>query len=345
MKVKIAINGRFLTQSVTGVQRVARETIRSLAPMLNAAGFEVVIFCPPQASVEGSFEGIPVRKVGRLSGHLWEQLELPWYVFGWRLINFCNTGPILCKSLISYMHDAQVYLTPESYSSTFVFFYKMIQPALARRSSCVVTVSDASKATLVKNGVCREDKLAVVYNGVDHFLSVVARQGFADEITGKCPFILLLGSDKTHKNINTIVEAFISLELPGVKLVVTNAVGLNLPDSESLIALGKVSDPELKDLYCSANLFVFPSLTEGFGLPPLEALSCQCPVLLSDIEVFRELFGEAVNYVRATDVAAWREAISRKLTVADESTGGVWEKYRWNNSAIKLFGVIQEGVK
>lgn len=324
---------------------MARETIRSLAPMLHAAGFEVVIFCPSLATIEDDFEGIPVRKIGRFSGHLWEQLELPWYVYGWRLINFCNTGPVLCKSLISYMHDAQVYLTPKSYPSAFVLFYKIIQPALALRSSCVVTVSDASKATLVKNGVCKEGKLAVVYNGVDHFLDVSAEKGYAVSIVGDSPFVLLLGSDKAHKNINTIIEAFSGLEPSGTKLVVSNAVDLNLPKSESIIALGKVSDPELKDLYCNASLFVFPSLTEGFGLPPLEALSCQCPVLLSDIDVFKELFGSAVNYVKPTDVAAWRDAILNELSLKNESSVEIWEKYRWNNSAIKLFEVIQEGVK
>ena len=121
------INGRFLSQPTTGVQRYAREVVRALDALIAeqaplARGLEVGLHCPP-GSDKIPLAIIERREIGRTSGHIWEQTQLPLSLDGGGLLSLCNTGPLLSRKHIVCIHDANVWNAPQSYSRVFRSFY------------------------------------------------------------------------------------------------------------------------------------------------------------------------------------------------------------------------------
>ena len=123
-RMRIALNGRFLSQRVTGVQRHSRELVRALDSSLESSGsgsaFEVSLLVPPDARPDLVLRRMEIRRVGRLRGPLWEQLELPFYARGRLLLNLGNTAPVLASEQLLMIHDASVFAVPDAYAPGFV---------------------------------------------------------------------------------------------------------------------------------------------------------------------------------------------------------------------------------
>src|SRR5690606_22573386 len=149
---KIVFNGKFLTASPTGVHRVAEELILALDRILAREPHRVShmsVLAPHGARRALKLSHIGIRHQGVLSGKLknipWEQVNLPFLTRDALLLNLCNLGPAWHRNLITMIHDAQVYLTPDSYSRGFRAWYRIILPILGKRSAKVLTVSEYSK--------------------------------------------------------------------------------------------------------------------------------------------------------------------------------------------------------
>lgn len=125
----IYINARFLTQAVTGVQRYAIELVKSIDSLidrgeLNTSELKFILLSPSGRIHSLNLKHIKILEVGSLRGHLWEQLELPFYARKGLLMNLCNTAPILKRNQIITIHDAAVYAVPQTYSFAFRAWYK-----------------------------------------------------------------------------------------------------------------------------------------------------------------------------------------------------------------------------
>ncbi|MES2354984.1 MAG: glycosyltransferase family 1 protein [Pseudomonadota bacterium] len=324
LPVKITINGRFLTQSVTGVQRYAIELIRALDSLLasgeiDSARYAVQIIAPPGARDLG-VRHILVRHAGVLRGHLWEQLELPWLARNSLLVNLCNTAPIAKVNQVVTIHDAAVRAVPEAYSRMFRAWYRLLLPCIARMSKRVLTVSQFSKSELVGWLPLSEQKCVVISEGKEHIESVKSDNGVLTRfgLTEK-PFVLAVSSLSPNKNFRAIVEALQWLGDAQFDLVIAGGTNPRIfaGNAQSLPNfvkhVGYVSDGELKALYEHASCFVYPSLYEGFGLPPLEAMACGCPVIVSNRASLPEVCGDAALYCDARDPRSIADQIVRLM--------------------------------
>ena len=170
--MNIAVNGKFLTQKLTGVQRVAWETLLALTEILKESDVKVTIFTPNQniESEEYNLSALNVKIArGKTKGILWEQTELYYKSkkFDY-LLNFCNQAPLLSQNSITFIHDAQVYLYPESYSKAFVAWYKITLPVIAKNAKHLITVSEYSKSKLVEALDVDESKIDVLSVSYTH---------------------------------------------------------------------------------------------------------------------------------------------------------------------------------
>lgn len=316
----IYINGRFLLQEQTGVNRFAYEICRALVEM----GVDLVLLCPCgkiKACYDTSFFIIRYCKGG--NSHIWEQLFLPLYFWkikgGKILINFTGLGPIAVRHKIMTIHDLAFMVNPKWYSPLYAFLYKILTPMSAATSMKILTVSEFSKNEIIRLLSVKQEKIAVVYNAVSPFFNQ------EDDITvndvAEEKYVLAVSSIDPRKNFTTLLKAFALLDIPDVKLYVVGgqshiysasvgALRKEIPNGK-VEWLGRVTDVQLKTYYKKAQCFVYPSVYEGFGIPPLEAMACGIPTVVSDIPPLREVCGDASLYVNPSN----EKDIAEKLTL------------------------------
>src|ERR1700716_3307778 len=258
-----AINGRYMTQRMTGVQRYANEIVASLDEISLQDGdvarrlrFRLVV--PPAAIVRPALSQIEVRQTKFGSGHAWDQLVLPWYGTS-GVLSLGNFGPVLARRHIVCIHDANTFIEPESYSRGFGLAYRTLLPLIGRRASRVATVSQFSADMLVKYGVCRREKIFIAPNGHEHALRWDA--GRAEIPLLKVltrPYVLLLGSSAKHKNVDVILEQAQGLDAAGIDIVVVGAASsifsATAPGYQrsNIHYAGYVGDDDLAALYEAA---------------------------------------------------------------------------------------------
>ncbi len=315
-----AINGRYLTQRLTGVQRYAHEIVASLDQILSEDGdlarrIGVRLVLPPGAEAKTALSQIDIQKTKIGSGHGWDQFVLPWYASS-GLLSLGNFGPIATRNQIVCIHDANTFIQPESYSLAFGSAYRTLLPLVGRRVSRVATVSRFSADMLVKWGVCRGEKIFIAPNGHEHSLRWDASRAKNPLLnTLSRPYVLLLGSRAKHKNVHVILDQAIGLDEAGIDIIVVGGASSIFTANASpfqrsnIHYAGYVSEDDLAAFYDRALCLVFPSMTEGFGIPPLEAMARGCPVISSNAASLTEVGGDAVAYVDPDHGEGWRHAI------------------------------------
>ena len=313
-----SINGRFLSQPQTGVQRYAREMTRAIDARLArdewlARRLRCELVIPGDCAAVPAYDALSVRRtVGR--GQIWEQTVLPLVARG-GLISFANLGPLAHARQIVCMHDANVVLEPESYSPRFRAAYRAGLPLLARRARAVTTVSAFSAAMLERFGVARPRE--IIGNGHEHALAWrAAASPFAAPDRFTRPFVFALGSRARHKQLDLLLGLAPALEAIGVDLVVSGGTSPIFADTRRDAApnvhhVGFVEDDDLAALFARALCFAFPSRTEGFGLPLLEAMVHGAPIVASDCASMPGVCGEAALYAPPDQPAVWLERIKR----------------------------------
>jgi len=348
---ELFINGRFLTQPMTGVNRYAYQLCKAMA----AAGHPFVLVCP-KAPFHDSYDtnDFHIVRYGVGSSHFWEQCVLPFFFLGKRnylLMSFTGLGSILVRPKIMTIHDLAFLKNPSWYTRSYYLLYRFLTPLAVRTSRHVITVSEFSKQEILRfYPFIDEQRISVVYNAAD---STVFRPSVESEVQtiDTKPFVLAVSSIDPRKNFSRLIQAFKGIS--NCQLLIVGKYspvfkqqgGLDEHDPH-IRFLGRVTDDELLQLYNTASCFVFPSLYEGFGLPPLEAMACGCPVLASDIPVIREVCADAAWYFTPTDPDAIRSTIQRFLN----SPASVREQLRqqgfrnitrfsWKQSAEKILAL------
>jgi len=310
----IYINGRFLTQKITGVQRFGYEVLKSLDHLLSEKKIKhTFIILMPNFNKQGkyNFKNLKLVEVGKLQGHLWEQLELPSYAKGGLLINFCNTGPIFKRNQIVTIHDAAVYGFPSAFSFQFRTWYRFLLFWLGKNAKRILTVSEFSKRELMKYFSINPEKIRVVTEGKEQILTIQSNEEIIRKHNlEKGKYVLAVSSLNPNKNFRSIIQAIAFLEDKNKNFDFVIAGGTNPQvfkgsdlkiESSNVKYVGYVSDEELKALYENAGCFVYPSFYEGFGLPPLEAMACGCPVIVSKRASLPEVCGDSALYCDPED--------------------------------------------
>jgi len=323
----ILFNGRFTTRPASGVDRVAGELFRALRSLLQESGNSPVALSMaipgskglhPDAAIESrDLDSTPVHR-GHLRGQIWEQLELPLRDRDSWLLSPCNLGPMTRRKQLLVIHDAQHLVVPEAYSATFRLLYAVLQPRIARRAAIVVTVSEHSRRQLETLGVVSPGGAHVIHNGADHILRIREDAATLPKF-GLSPqgYIIAVGSLAPHKNLAMLMQAAGGRPAGAPELIIAGGGqprvfgDAGIRDRAGCRLIGRVSDPELKALYRSALALAFPSRVEGFGLPPIEAMHCGCPVVASTAGAVKEICGSSALYADPDDPAAWRAALQQ----------------------------------
>jgi glycosyltransferase involved in cell wall biosynthesis len=302
----IAVNGRFLSQAVTGVQRYAVELMSAIDRLLSTRQIEpvpVTVYVPPDARIAPAWKTVCVERIGRFTGQFWEQIDLASRARGSLLFTPCGGAPVVHPHQVITIHDAAIFRTPEAYTAIYRNYYKVLQRVLARKAEHLITVSQFSRRELIECLCIPVEKISTTWNSGEHILgisrdnSILEKHGFLHSRS----YVLGVGSRNVNKNLNRLVEAFNILDDHAVDLVIAGEsnraiFGESGNYSQRVKEIGFVSDGELRALYENAACFVFPSLYEGFGIPPLEALTLGTPVIVSRAAALPEVFGDSAVY-------------------------------------------------
>jgi len=285
MRLKLCVNLRTLGYRITGVQRYLIALLHHMPGKLDSV--------KPSHALQG------------VRGHLWEQLYLPTQLQHRLLWSPGNTGPIGVSRQVLTVHDAASLDHPEWFERKFALWYAAMLPRLIRKVRAIITVSHFSKERIVSLTGVESERVNVIYNGVDKRFRVAEPDTVKRVKTDfglTSPYILFVGSIEPRKNLKLLLEAWRLGGFAGATLAVVGAGGHlfpklqfdSIPDGVRL--LGPAGDDMLPALYSGAAGFVYPSVYEGFGLPPLEAMASGCPVAVSDIPAHREICGKTAMY-------------------------------------------------
>jgi glycosyltransferase involved in cell wall biosynthesis len=308
------VNARFLTQPITGVQRYAAE----LARRFKRARPQVRFLTPKNVLHDDLAAELGAEVVGRLTGHAWEQLELPLYTRGGGLLSLCNTGPLVKRHHVVTLHDAAAFAVPEAYALAFRSWYKVLFVGLGRTARGILTDSRFSAAELQHYAHIPKHKLFVSYLGKEHLFDTPPDLGVLARHELRRPFLLAVSSSSPHKNFGVVVRALEKLGETPFDTVIAGGTNANVhartgPLPASIKHVGYVTDGELRALYERASAFIHPAYYEGFGLPPLEAMALGCPVIVSNAASLPEVCGDAALYFDPHDPSALADKIQQLM--------------------------------
>ena len=268
------------------------------------------------------------RKLRLPANRLWEQIDLIRWLKKQEsppLLNLVNLAPLFYSNNFITIHDLTFRLYPQYFSRRFAFLYNLTIPRLTRRAQRIFTVSQYSKKTLEQQLMIPVEKITVAYNAVDtnRWTSLSSQR-----TPYPWPYILTVGALEPRKNLTRLIAAFQKLNQDNLRLVIVGSTNKEVfkkdsiysPDNKLLSAIqqriiftGYLEDRQLSTLYNHAICFCYPSLHEGFGLPPLEAQAHGCPVIVSNRTSLPEVFATSALYCNPEDINDIKEKLETIL--------------------------------
>jgi len=244
-------------------------------------------------------------------------------------------------------------------------YAKAFMWSAAHRSHRILTVSEASKRDIIRFLNVPAEKVIVVYNAIDERFGTEPSSEAIERVRERYQldhrFVLYVGNLKPHKNLVRLIEAFDQLRSRGfgdLTLLIIGDEISKLPALRRAVHshklhkhvrfLGYLPDETLAVLYRLAGVFVFPSLYEGFGLPPLEAMACGAPVVTSNVSSLPEVTGDAAVLVDPYDAASIADGIAKVLSdprLRDEMCAkGIIRsrEFSWQRSVSRIREIYQE---
>lgn len=341
--IKMIVNTRILQSHTTGVQRYLLELLARMPDLQRIA---------------------PSRALAGMRGHAWEQLRLPGQCRGKLLWSPSNTGPLAVRNQVVTIHDVVPLDHPEWLNPRFAAWYRFLIPRLARRVKHVIVDSDFTRQRLIAHSRIDPGKVTVVHCGVDARFQPQGPEAIAAaRMALQLPagrYVLSVGSLEPRKNLGRLLlawERLLPTMPPDVWLVLAGAKGKQLvfgdvPELQRLpgrvFLSGYVPDALLPALYAGAMAFVYPSVYEGFGLPPLEAMACGTPVIVGNRASLPEVVGDAALMIdpfsmqtlaQALDEVMSNSALAQRLTRAGPVRA---ELFSWDKAAARTLQVLDQ---
>jgi glycosyltransferase involved in cell wall biosynthesis len=365
--VRIGIDARKLHDF--GIGTYIRNLLRHLARLDQQTEF--VVFCRPGDVSALSLLGENFRAVGETSGNysLGEQLRIPMAVRREGLTLFHTPHYVLpplvsCRSVVT-IHDCIHLMFPDYLPNRFALAYARTSiSAAARRATRVMTVSESSKRDILRYVNIPAGKIDVIYNAYDERFAIEPKEEDVARVRERYqlhdPFVLYAGTVKPHKNLERLIRAFHQVRRQGLDQLKLVLIGDEISRYAELRRavhqhqlhkyvrfLGYMPEETLAIMYRLAGVFAFPSLYEGFGLPPLEAMASGTPVVTSNVSSLPEVAGAAAVLVDPYDPAAIADGIYRVLTDealrADLKKRGLAraQQFSWEDSARRVRAIYE----
>lgn len=339
--MKVGFNLLFLLpEKVGGTETYSRGMIESLEKLDKENEF--FIFCNRENFQSFKFKSknfqkvfSPVKASIRFLRILWEQAVLPiqaWFKKIDVLVSLGYVCPLFisCKSIV-VIYDLNWFFHPEEFSFLERIAWKTLVSFSAKRADLIVTTSKNSKKDITRILKIPKGKISVVYGGIDRERFKPIKNGKGHTVIKekygiKDRFLLTVSASYYFKNLDKLIDAFkdISEKFSDLQLLVVGLSGRAKPGilkkikkynfENKVIIAGWVPDEDLPLLYSAAEVYIHPSLYEGFGLPVLEAMACGCPVVSSNAASLPELVGDAAILADATETQALKNAIIKILT-------------------------------
>jgi group 1 glycosyl transferase len=351
------VNARFLTQNITGVQRFAIEISLWLKRILK----DNIRFVAPKNIIHIDVaKELDVICIGNLQGYLWEQLELPRFLVKRQnplLLNLANMAPVFYKNKVTVIHSLS-FLNKEWNSFLFHNMYKFLIPLIIKNSKFIFTVSNYTKQEILsyyKNIYNLHRNIDVIYNSyIVRSKNNIVSNIFNGNIE---EYILYVGSVSKSKNIVNLIEAINNINSKNKKILLYIVGGCDqkifrssdIASNEYVRFVGQINDENiLMAYYQNATAFIFPSLYESFGIPPIEAQACGCPVLCSGTTSLPEICGSGALYFDPTniyDIETKIELILDNKNLQNELRAKGFEnikRFSWEESAHKIINLVNK---
>lgn len=339
---RYCINGAFLSEKKTGIHRFAEEIIKALDSLVED-DLDIVLVVPKHTLIPFSLKNIRILEFGFLKGIPWEQTFFALYALIHRRIpiNLCNVTPLLVPRGYSVIHDISYKVNPQYFSHWYGL--------LSRKWHClnywfivhfarhIFTVSNFSKKEIKKTYNIPSQKITVIYNGWQHIQNIIPS---SDDVLNKLGltkkrYFLSLSTIAPNKNLKWVLKA--AQNNPEEIFVIAGSlnpsrfgIDLDITNLKNVKFIGYISDEDFVLLAKNCKAFLFPSFYEGFGIPPLEAMSVGAPIIVSDIPVLKEIFEESAHYIDPKNYYEDLRNFSKSLI---KNKSDILSKYNWNDSA------------
>ncbi len=375
--VRIGINAHLLSFAAgyrrAGVSQYIEQVARELVPLAAAHDDTLTVFGgptpPPDGYLPPSVQWIGSRfPTGQAPGRIvWEQGAAPFIAASHRLdVLFCpvNVVPLAARvPCVLTVHDLAFLAFPDAFLARKRRYLTAMTRLSVRKARHVIAVSAHTKADLIRHFGVPDANITVIPNATSnafrpaHDAATVAQFRQDHDLPGR--FVLFVGTQEPRKNLHRLIEAFahVAAAVPDVHLVVIGAAGWLTSDLAPQVAaspvrerirfLGYVENRDLPRYYQAAEICCYPSLYEGFGLPPLEAMACGTPVVTSNTSSLPEVVGDAALTVSPTDTTALAAALRNLLNDAPLrarlSAAGIARAshFSWHRTAAATLAVLE----
>ena len=344
---RYVIDGLFLTQRITGIQRFAYEITHELDKITEPDRIEILV--PQTAEVASDYTNIRMVHYGRHKGILWEQLDYARYARRNSAECICLTNilPLSYPKGFITIHDISYKVNPGFFTSPrdriSALWHRLNYHRAAKSEMTVITVSEFSKSELMKYYKIPEERIKVIYNAWQHMERVKASEDtferYPELERGK--YYFSMATLAPNKNFSWLLHA--AANNPDKQFAVAGGGRLKLTAEEegftdltNIHFLGYVSDGDAKTLMAECRAFVFPTLYEGFGIPPLEAIASGAGrIIVSDTPCMREIYADDAEYINPLDYDhADIPEEGRKVS------SDILRKYSWKKSAKELENLL-----
>lgn len=348
------INGNFLFRNLTGIERFSYEICKSLDNYLSPND-DFAIYVPKNSKTIPSFKNIKIinseieiKRVPQWDIKIFGKACKKLNATG---INFSNTAPLGKQCGFCFIHDIYPALYKKDFTSLkdkLIRFYSCFQyKNIIKNSKKVFTVSEFSKSQILNKYKILENKIDVIPNGWDHFNKIEIDNSIFSNfpmLTEK-DYFFTLGSLQKRKNLKWIAnyaanhkEDFFAISGKPISGMVSDDLE-KLKTLKNVIFLGYISDGQVKALMKNCKAFVFPSYYEGFGIPPLEALSVGAKIIVSNSACLPEIYSNAAYYIDANNTDCNLNEIIKKQ-IDKNSIDEVLSTYTYDKAAQKLYNIL-----
>ena len=348
------VNGHFLCRNLTGIERFSIEVLKEMDKIVPQGFLSLLI--PANSPFIPDFKNIQIIQSSKNLTSYWKWTQFTFCNFTRKYkttgINFANECPVFNPGL-AFLHDIYCKLYPQDLKSikeklikTYsCFLYKYI----SKHCKHIFTVSEFSKNQILKTYKINSDKVSVIPNGWDHFKSISAD----DSIFNKFPqlkkghYYFTLGSLQKRKNLKWILDY--ATKHPAEQFAISGKVINGMESNElsqlknlpNVILLGYLSDENVKALMQNCKAFIFPSYYEGFGIPPLEALSVGATIVIAKAACLPEIYKESAIYIDPFNTDCnLDELIAESAESCKSHAQSILNEYTYDKAAKKLYNVL-----
>lgn len=371
--MKIAIDLTSLSFNASGIERYARSIAKNIMLSDRENSYHVLFSneVPPDFVFLSEDDNVEVTLLSS-GDSKWDRFALMQFKLPAALRQiqpditlFCAFAPpvLFFGDSIVTVHDLGVFDLPEMWNWYSALYGRITLSRAMKRAKYVVVDSEFTKQRVDHYFPARSNDVRVAYLAVDENLresraNVEHEERIRRKYSLPSRFILCLSTLEPRKNLPLLINAYCNLQLEAPNdhhLVLAGRRGWKVDDllhdvpneiRDKITITGFIDEEDLPALYRLASVFCFPSVYEGFGIPPLEALSCDCPTLLSNIPVFKEVYGNAVEYFTNNNLGSLKETLGRIVesgsSVDSQTRLECVSRYEWGSSAATYIDLIKE---